>query len=221
MTTKDWAAKEKPYALLIGHDPRLQASDTIAEFALFADYFFKPISSQVSEKKKYGLAKSVFEQITEITNGKVKPENIHVTNLCNKALPHAPRGLTVLIPENEAHEGVKHLQDVLKANPSIKFIFPMSLQVNYWLQELGFYSADKKFLTETKPSDRGLENTPPYFKPKKTRTFLQVCGRIFETNADAKRVVIPILHAKNYPLKGRFAAYNDCYESIKDYFRKL
>lgn len=31
-----------PKALIIGHDPRLQNSDTIADYALFADYYFEP-----------------------------------------------------------------------------------------------------------------------------------------------------------------------------------
>ena len=40
MITLDWKPKEhNPRALLIGHDPQLQNSDTQAEYVLFANYF--------------------------------------------------------------------------------------------------------------------------------------------------------------------------------------
>lgn len=63
MKTIDWKSKKEAKALLVGHDPRLQNSNTIANYALFADYYFKPISNIQSEKRKYGLAKSSFEYI--------------------------------------------------------------------------------------------------------------------------------------------------------------
>jgi len=40
--TKDWKAISEAKLLLIGHDPRFQESDTISEYSLFADYYFKP-----------------------------------------------------------------------------------------------------------------------------------------------------------------------------------
>jgi hypothetical protein len=98
MKTKDWKPEKEPIALLIGHDPRLKASDTIAEFSLFANYYFESNSKDRSFKSKYGLAASAFDQIKYITNGNIKPEEIYVTNLCNLALPRALDGKTVYIP---------------------------------------------------------------------------------------------------------------------------
>ena len=48
--TKPWIP-ENPKALVIGHDPRLNRSDTIAEYSLFADYYFQSIRTRTSEKK--------------------------------------------------------------------------------------------------------------------------------------------------------------------------
>lgn len=100
--TKDWKAKDVAKILIIGHDPRLQNSDIISEFVLFANYYFKDIPNSQSEKKKYEIAKSTFEQIAYLTQDKFKAENIYITNLCNSALKHAPKGKTVLIPKEKA-----------------------------------------------------------------------------------------------------------------------
>jgi len=81
------------------------------------------------------LAATVFNQITYITNGKIKPEEIYITNLCNSALPHSPRGKTVYIPEDKAKEGFENIKRIIEENQSIEYLFPMSLQVNYWLQK--------------------------------------------------------------------------------------
>lgn len=45
MQTLDWKLKEyTPRALLIGHDPCLQISDTQAEYVLFANFFLSKLS---------------------------------------------------------------------------------------------------------------------------------------------------------------------------------
>lgn len=60
MQTLDWKPIEHaPRALLIGHDPRLQISDTQAEYVLFANYFFDNTIKDKAFKSKYGLAASV------------------------------------------------------------------------------------------------------------------------------------------------------------------
>lgn len=60
-------AEAKPFGdlktakvLVIGHDPRLQKSNTIAEYCFFADYFFRPLPKSPSELRKYKLAESLF-----------------------------------------------------------------------------------------------------------------------------------------------------------------
>jgi hypothetical protein len=214
---KDWKSKLPAKVLIIGHDPRLQKSDTIAEYALFADYYFQGEPKSKSEKHKYDLAKSTFEQILEITCDKFKPEEFYLTNLCNTALPHAPKGKTVLISEDKATAGIKHIRQILKENLTIEFIFPMSLQVNYWLQKLEFYSSDTDFVKETEPKEKGIKNTEPYFEAKKSRTFLKVCGNQYRIT-NGKQIVIPVLHSKNYPLKANFSAYLSNYEKTRNIF---
>ena len=217
METKDWKSKEEAKLLLIGHDPRLQNSDTIADHALFADYFFRPVPNNKSEKRKYDLAKSSFEQILYLTNKKIKADQIYVTNLCNDSLPHSPKGKTVFIPEMKAHQGLKNIRKILKDNSTIKYIFPMSLQVNYWLQKLRFYEGNKEFIDCSEPKSIGKNNNFPYYKPKKGRTFLLICGNQYKIEK-GNQIIIPILHAKNFPLAGRFIAYRECYKKIREYF---
>lgn len=218
MKTQDWRTDKKAKALIIGHDPRLQESDTIAEYALFANYYFSPEPKRFAEKRKFFLAKSAFDQILFLTNNKISPDSIYITNLCNDGLPHAPKGKTVFIPEIKAREGIEHIEKILRENSSIEYIFPMSLQVNYWLQKLGFYSSNNFFVEDSEPKDKGLRNSEQFYEPKKTSTFLKICGNIFKVN-DGKQTVIPTLHSKNFPLKGKFLNYADCYNSIQMFFK--
>jgi hypothetical protein len=214
---KDWKSKQPAKVLVIGHDPRLQQSNTIADYALFADYYFQSEPKNSSEKRKFGLAKSTFEQIMDITNGKIKPEEIYLTNLCNEALPHAPKGKTVLIPENKANAGIEHITQILKDNPSIEYVFSMSLQVNYWLQKLEFCDSNFEFVQNSKPKEKGINNIEPYYEATKPRTFLLVCGNQYKVT-NGNQIVIPILHSKNYPIKGNFCAYLSNYEKVRKFF---
>jgi hypothetical protein len=218
MQTIDWKSKEEAKALVIGHDPRLQKSETIVSYALFANYFFENEPQKSSELQKFKLAKSTFDQITEITNGIITPEKIYVTNLCNSLLPHAPKGKTVLIPEIKAIEGLKNIQNILYENPTIEYIFPMSLQVNYWLQKFDFYNSNTGFVEETEPKTKGIKCENPYFEPKKTKTFLAICGNQYKIK-NGSQTLIPILHSKNYPIKGNFSVYQENYKNIKNYFK--
>jgi len=218
MRTNDWKSREKAKVLVIGHDPTLQNSEERAPFVLFANYFFEDKPKKYPELQKFKLAKSTFDQITEVTNGIIKPEEIYVTNLCNVPLLRAPKGKTVFIPEIKAIEGLKNIQTILNENPTIEYIFPMSLQVNYWLQKLDFYNSKTDFVIETEPKAKGIKNENPYFEPKKTKTFLKICGNQYKTK-NGNQIIIPILHSKNYPIKGNFTAYKEKYENIKNYFK--
>jgi hypothetical protein len=102
-------------------------------YRFICNLYFDPPSGKGAELRKYGLAKSSFDQITYLTNGKIAPENVYVTNLCNAALDHSPKGKTVFITEDKARKGLDNIRSILASNPSIEFVFPMSLQVNYWL----------------------------------------------------------------------------------------
>src|SRR4030042_3882296 len=199
MKSNDLVSLEPARALVIGHDPRLKNSDTIAQYALFADYYFREVPTNTSEKRKYGLAKATFEHIKYLTHNKINPKEIYITNLCNESLPHAPKNRMVYIPIEKAKEGIKNIKEILRKNPSIEYLFPMSLQVNYLLQKLDFYTPDKEFLRLTEPSKRGLLNDPKYFQPKNNRTFLLICGNIyFQKNGYHK--ILPILHSIQFPL---------------------
>jgi hypothetical protein len=216
MKTLDWKSTN-PKILLIGHDPRLQKSHTIAGYALFADYYFKSIPSSQSELQKYNLAKATFDKILSLTNGKYDAEDVYITNLCNDELEHAPKGKTVLIPKSKAEEGLEHIKSILSENPSIEYIFPMSLQVNYWLQKLNFYNSGDDFLEKSEPKTRGLESELPYYSPRQGRTFLSICGKRYKITGGSQ-FLIPILHVKNYPLKSHFLAYESSYQLVQDYF---
>jgi len=219
MKTLDWKPNEQiPRALLIGHDPRLQNSDTQAEYVLFANYFFDNTIKDRSFKSKYGLAASAFNQITNITNGKIKPDEIYITNLCNSALPHAPKNKTVYIPEEKAVTGAENIKRIIEENPSIEYIFPMSLQVNYWLQKLGLYNSSDEFIEKSTPKTIGIQNEPPFYEPIGKSPFLLICGNRYQVTGGTQ-TVIPILHAKCFPLNKQFSAYEPAYERIPNYFR--
>jgi len=217
MGTQDWGNLEQAKVLVIGHDPRLQNSNTIAEYCFFADYYFKAKPTKPNELSKYQLAKSTFEYIQDITNNVYNDKDIYLTNLCNDELEHAPKKKTVLIPEDKAKEGLQHIRQILSQS-HIECIFSMSLQVNYWLQKLGFYYSTETFLIYSEPQKAGLIGKEKYYTPKKTRTFLEICGNKYL--ADNQYPLFPILHVKVYPLKGRFMTYADNYKRLKDFFHK-
>jgi hypothetical protein len=214
--TKPWGDPNKAKVLVIGHDPRLQASNTLAGYCLFADYYEKYHSRALpttrTELSKYQLAKSVFDCIGDLTADKVNYKELLITNLCNKALGHAPPNKTVLIPEDKAMEGLTEIRNLLK-NSQVKLIFPMSQQVNYWLQKLGFYSGDSIFLAKSEPKENGKKNTQPYYQPQETNVFKLICGN--EYISDIQYKTYPILHTKNYPLKGKFTVYEENYARCK------
>lgn len=219
MSVRDWGDIEKAKILIIGHDPRLRGSDTIAEYCFFADYYFKHNLTTRSDKRKYGLAKSTFEQIFYLTGDKYCTDDILLTNLCNEELPHAPKGKTVLIPYEKAKDGLVHILNILEKG-KIEYVFSTSLQVNYWMQKLCFYSSNKEFLEAAEPKQKGVESSQPYYEAKRPRAFQLICGDINELE-DKKYKVIPILHPKNYPIKGRFTCYQANYDKIKNYFTQI
>lgn len=211
MPTKPFCAGDLANArvLVIGHDPRLQVSDTLAQYAFFADYFFRSRPNQRSEAAKYDLAKATFGYIGELTSNRYSADQLLLTNLCNVGLPHAPNKKTVLIPEERAKEGIDAIRSLLEQSP-VEIVFAMSLRVNYWLQKLGFYPSVGDFLRKAAPKASGLSSKSPYYEPQQSRAFQLICGR--SCAADG-REVIPILHVKQWPLKPRFvAAYGQAYE---------
>jgi len=219
--TKDWTPSKEAKVLLIGHDPRLQESETIAEYALFADYYFKEEQRAVSEKKKQKFARNSINNILELTKNKFSAENIYVTNLCNDELQRdeSTTKKTVYIPLDKAKKGIEHIKDILAKNPSIEYVFAMSQQVNYWLQVLGLYPQQTEFIERSMPKEKGVNNNPPYYESKKDRGFLEICGKAYKING-SKQTIIPILHTKSYSLIiGRYPEYKKCYDNLKKLFK--
>jgi len=172
MQTKLFCAGElsKAKVLVIGHDPRLQESNTHANYAFFADYYLRPAPTRRNELAKYRLAEAVYSYISHLTNYQYAADQFVLTNLCNTRLPHAPKGKTVLIPEEEAFAGINAVQDILSES-QIEVIFAMSAQVNYWLQKFSFYPAVFEFLDNAKPKPKGIDHKPPYYEPKRSGVF--------------------------------------------------
>jgi hypothetical protein len=225
MCTQDWKSFYDARVLLIGHDPRLGRSRTIAKKCFFFDCFLDENNGKIkalpigkSEQQKYGLAKVVFDQLEYLTNNRFKKEEIYVTNLCNDPLPSTEGKGVVYIPEEKAIKGIENIKHILKNNPSIKFIFPMSLQVNYWLQKLQFYSSENDFLHDSEPSVVFIKENPKIYKPRKQGAFKLICGNTYRLGESS--IIIPILHPKNFPLKNNFIAYQENYNRIIEYFKK-
>jgi len=218
MGTKPWGNPEKAKILVIGHDPGLQNSPTIASYCFFADYYFqsKPIISR--ELSKYGLAESPFNCIRDLTAGQFSDDKILITNLYNEELKPSPRGKTNYIPHDKAEVGLKAIKSLIHKS-SVKLIFPMSQQVNYWLQKLGFYATDTLFLEKSEPKPSGVENQPPYYQPRQSGAFKEICGGKYIV--DKQYFLFPILHIKSYPLKGNFLTYEENYSNCKKELKEL
>ena len=204
IATKPWGDRGKAKVLVIGHDPRLQKPNTIASYCFFADYYFGDRPAQKNELAKYQLAESLFACIRDLTGGRIADDELLITNLCNEALDRAPKGKIVYISQEKAEKGLADIRALLKGS-HIKIVFPMAQQVNYWLQKLGFYSADAQFLEKAEPKEIGKNNEPPYYQPEQTGAFKLICGKMYQSTDNEYRV-FPILHIKNYPLKGKFLA---------------
>ena len=211
-STKPWGNPKTAKVMVIGHDPALQRSQTLAEYCFFADYYFRDKPSSVKELRKYQLAEALFTCIDDLTGGRIPKEQILITNLCNHQLTRPGKGKTVFIPRKEAEQGLAQIAYFL-ADSKIKLVFPMAQQVNYWLQTLGFYPIDRQFIEAAEPDSVGIDSCPAFYRPRKTGAFKYICGKRFTRYN--QQSVFPILHIKNYPLKGRFKVYEQAYANCK------
>lgn len=221
MRAKDWKAVKEAKVLLIGEDSNLQWSDGVPEVVMFADYYFRDFPADDGERSRNVEAQRLFSQMAYVTGGRFKSEEVYVTNLCNDRVENAPKGKRILIPEEKAVKGLEHIEWILIANPTIEWVLPMSLQVNYWLQKLGFYGGDAVFLSAAEPRRMGLSNEPPYYQPVDGKAFIPVCGNIYDSN-DKKVKVLPLLPVKDYPLAERnLEQFGVKYDTVREYFKKL
>lgn len=218
MRTKDWKAKKDAKILVVGEDSNLQWSETVPEYVMFADYYFRSFPEDHGERSRNVEARNLFNYITSLTANKVTPTEIYITNLCNDNVEPSPKGKRVFIPEAKALKGIEHIRWILSENPSIEYIFAMSLQTNYWLQKADFYAGDADFLSAAEPRRVGMENEQPFYQPVNGKAFSSICGNVYEVKESLVKV-IPILPTKDFPLSGQnIERYKEAYENIFNYF---
>jgi hypothetical protein len=212
-TVKPFGDPSRATILVIGHDPRLQRSDAKAEFAFFMDTLLHLKPARRSEARKYDLAQAVVDYVAALAGRAVQLEELYVTNLCNEFLPHAGAGETVLIPDAQAQWGVDEITRTVAAG-HFRVILPMSQQVLYRLCQYGFVEDRPELVgpftsgarPDKKAADRGA------YRAVGAAPFLAVCGQRFRHRSVP---VIPIVHVKNWPPKGRFLRYEAPMEAAK------
>ena len=203
--------------LVIVNDPRLRRSETLAQHAFFADYFFGRIPTKRSELAKYDLARAIYAYVGELTSYGYRASELLVTNLCNAHLPHAPKGRVVLIPIEQARDGLAEVKKLLQ-KARVEVIFAMSEQVNYWLHALHFCVPRSDFLQRAEPKARGLDSRAPYYEPKIPKAFQQIAFRRHDTEAGIP--LYPTVHVRSWPFRGPFLKaygrlYADCISELK------
>lgn len=219
MRTKDWKAINTPKILVIGEDSNLQWSETVAKYAMFADYYFRKFPEDHGERSRNVESRNLFEYVMKLTAHQLKPEDVYITNLCNDDVEPAPKGKRTYIPEEKAEKGIEHIQWILSENPSIKCVLAMSLQTNYWLQKLGFYEGDADFLRAAEPRRVGKESLSPFYQPVDGKAFIGICGKEYEAK-DFPVKVFPVLPAKDYPLSEQnMERYANGLEQVAKYFK--
>ena len=72
MRSKDWKPKETAKVLVIGEDPNLQWCDTLPEYVMFTDYYFRKIPYDLGERSRYMYAKKLFVMVEDLTYFKYK-----------------------------------------------------------------------------------------------------------------------------------------------------
>lgn len=218
--TSDWKASKEAKVLIIGENSTLQWSDEIIPYVMFLDYFFRKKPEDLGERSRFTEAMLVFELMDKLTDGWCGVRELYATNISHELLCRPPKGKRIIVPEAEAKEGVERIKDILKANPSIKYVFAMGMQVNYYLQLLGFYSKDENYIKGATPRNTGLNSEPPYYQPVNAKVFSDICGVFYKAEEfDVK--VIPILPTRDYPLSEQnLEKYGLTYRNIRNHFVK-
>ena len=203
--------------LVIGHDPRLQRSQTEAEVAFFFDYLARPRPKSRSEAQKYGLAKAVWDYVNELAGRDIPLAELYVTNLCNEFLAHTPGSGTVLIPDDQAQRGVEQIAQIV-TDGHFRVILPMAVQPLYHLCRLGFIDEDSELVTHfiagARPRPSKVEQG--IYKQTGWAPFLTVCGQRFHHHGVP---VVPILHVKQWPLSDIMIRYKEPMQQAQQQIR--
>lgn len=91
--------------LVIGHDPRLQTSDSEAQSAFFLEMPSRELKTQV-EVRQRSFAHRLLKYVDWLTGRKLPLSELYVTNLCNEFLERRAKG-AIYIPKSEAQRGVQ------------------------------------------------------------------------------------------------------------------
>ena len=216
MRSNDWKPKETAKVLVIGEDPNLQWCDTLPEYVMFTDYYFRKIPYDLGERSRYMEAKKLFEMVEDLTEFKYKYDEVYVTCLCCDSLARPAKGKRTLIPEQMALKGVEHIKWILQQNPEIEVIFALSQQTNYWLQKSGFAEADEQFLKAAEPRRTGLQDIMPYYQPVNPKVFNEICAKLRYVN-NYRIKLFPLLPMRDYPLRGdNVERFEKSYALIKE-----
>ena len=216
MRSKDWKPKEIAKVLIIGEDPNLQWSDTLPQYVMFTDYYFRKIPYDLGERSRYSEAKRLFEMVENLSDFKYKDDEVYVTCLCCDTLERPAKGKRTLIPEQKALKGVDHIKWILQENPEIEVIFALSQQTNYWLQKSGLVEADELFLKGAEPRRTGIQDIMPYYQPVNPKAFNDICGKLRYVN-NYRIKLFPLLPMRDFPLRGdNVERFEKTYEQIKD-----
>lgn len=218
--TKDWSSIKSPKVLLIGENSTLQWSDEVIPHVMFLDYFFREKPYDLGERSRFTEAKLIIELVDKLTGGWCAPQYVYATNISLDLHTRSPKGKHLFVPEESAKEGIQRIRKILSDNPTIEYVFAMGLQVNYYLQKLGFYAPEETFIHGSQPRTVGITNRPPYYQPVNAKVMLDICGRFFDIDGFSQKLV-PILPAKDYPLTvENMERYGDKYIGIQNYFKK-
>lgn len=178
---------------IIGHDPRLRKGKAEAPTCFFLDLLKSKAGGGAPAKAKRQLAQSVIDYISHLAGRPVELDDLYVTNLCNRFLPHPPKGAVVLIPNQIADEGVRELRSALVTDgASPRVIIPMSQQVMRHLVRTEFLSPEpmlNEFMKRSMPNAKAEKSGG--YRPQAPAAFLMACGQRFSHN---KIPVVPILH---------------------------
>lgn len=212
MKTKEWVALTQANTLLIGESSMLQWSDEVIDYVMFLDYYFRDKPYDLGERSRYSEAKNVFDMMRTVTGGRCHPENLYAVNLTEEHQIRPPKGKRPLITPEQAREGVKNIERILKENPSITHVYAMGMQVNYYLQLLGFCDADEQYIKGAEPRRKAAADY--FYQPVDGKVFREICCKKFNIKC-SDSILIPILHAKEYPLRDQnIGIFGELYESL-------
>ena len=160
-----------------------------------------------------------------MTNGLCKPESVYGTLFTNAFLARPPKGKHILVPEKCTNDAVMHISNILKENPTIKYIFVVGLQANYYLQKKGVYECGEltaDFLKGAEPRRAGLSDDEPYYQPVDAKPFRKICFKAYDAKKYDGVKIVPILPIKSFPLRGsELDNFGFNYESLIDYFKTV